>query len=57
MKAQCKHTNTKFIGIFHHTDYPEKCFICEDCNTLITDYLKQGDIETFTANQNLNLTL
>lgn len=56
----CKHTDLKFIGIFEHTVYPEKCFICNNCGMVITDYLSKNEFsnklfEAPTLNNVLNL--
>jgi hypothetical protein len=57
MKLKCKHKKTKFLGIMHHTQYPEKCFLCETCGQIITDYITNAEMVSFNKNEVLSIQL
>lgn len=57
MQHNCKHKNTKFIGILHHTQYPEKCFICKTCGQIITDFITSDEMIAFNKNEILSIQL
>ncbi|GEM_PF-3584493 len=56
-KLKCKHKKAKFLGIMHHTQYPEKCFLCETCRQVITDYITTEEMVEFNHNNQLSIEL
>ncbi len=56
-KQHCHHKNVTFQGILHHRQYPEKCFVCQDCQALITDYVTTQDMAYFHAHHTLPFSL
>ncbi len=57
MGKQCQHKNVKFMGLLQHRQYPEKCFICEDCRTLISDYVTSRELDHFHKHQYMSIDL
>ncbi|MDD4527906.1 MAG: hypothetical protein PHF25_07730 [Candidatus Margulisbacteria bacterium] len=57
MEIRCKHKKAKFLGIFHHTQYPEKCFVCETCGQIITDYITTEEMVSYNKNEVLSIQL
>jgi len=55
--GNCKHHNVSFLGILQYRTYPEKCFICNDCHTVITDYVTHMDMELYADKKEMLLNL
>lgn len=57
MGKNCEHKKVKFMGLLQHRQYPEKCFICEDCHAFISDYITSGEMDHFHENKSMSLDL
>lgn len=57
MNKKCEHKNVSFLGVLHHLMVPEKCFICNDCEQLITDYISSQEMATYQKDTKMELSL